>query len=230
MPHFWCGLAEVWELILLVRLAPDGLCVDVEVAAEQEVELPSPQHEVKGKVGCGSKVGINGGEKGKVIGMIPLLPRGGGGTAVVAAGNGAAYGHVAGRKKVEFGSQGEGGDGGPDAAVDDSGSIVGKDLFNMPGKRKIAGGAMARQDTTGTGVGGKGCRLKGLESQAEPPFGGVAQAAGRLQQSVGWGRVAACMLGDGPVGRVNCGEARVWGVLHGRAEEAVVKDAGRASP
>ena len=159
MPHFWCGFAEVGELILLVRRAPDGLCGDVEVAAEQEVELPSPQHEVKGKVGCGSKVGINGGEKGKVIGMIPLLPRGGGGTAVVAAGNGAADRHVAGRKKVELVSQGEGGYGSPDAAGADRGGIVGEGLLNMPGKRQVTGGTVTGQNTKGTGVGGEGRRL-----------------------------------------------------------------------
>ena len=159
LPHFWCGLAEVGELILLVGRTPNGLCGDVEVAAEQEVELPSPEHEVEGKIGRCGKVVIDDGENGKVIGMIPLLTWGRGCAAVIAAGNGAAYGHVAGRNKVEFGSQGEGGDGGPDAAGADSGGIVGKHLFNMPGKRQIAGGAMAGQNTKGTGVGGKGCWL-----------------------------------------------------------------------
>ena len=156
-PHFWCGLAEVGELILLVRRAPDGLCGDVEVAAEQGVELPSPQHEVKGKVGCGSKVGINGGEKGKVIGMIPLLPRGRCCAAVVSAGNGAADMHVAGRKKVELVSQGEGGYGSLDAAGADRG--VGEGLLNMSGKRQVTGGTVTGQNTKGTGVGGEGRRL-----------------------------------------------------------------------
>ena len=47
----------------------------------------------------------------------------------------------------------------PDAAGANGGGIVGKRLFNMPDKRQIAGGAMAGQDTKGTGVGGKGCWL-----------------------------------------------------------------------
>ena len=98
MPHFCCGLAEVGELIVLVGRAPYGLGGDVEVAAEQEVQLPSPEHEVEGKVGCGGEVVIDGGEKGKVRGVIPLLTCGRGCAAVVAAGNGAAYGHVAGKE------------------------------------------------------------------------------------------------------------------------------------
>ena len=136
--------------------APYGLGGDVEVAVEKKVELPRPEHEVEEKVGCGGEVVIDGGEKGKVRGVVPLLTWGRSGAAVVAAGNGAAYGHIAWRNKVEFVSQGEGGDGGPDAAGADRGGIVGKGLFNMPGKMKIAGGAMAGQDTKGTGVGGKG--------------------------------------------------------------------------
>ena len=53
------------------------------------------------------------------------------------------------------------------------------------------------------------------ESQAEPLFGGVAQAAGRLQQLICGGMVTACVLGDWPVSLVSCGGARAWGVLQG---------------
>ena len=100
-PHFLYGLAEVGEFILLVRRAPDGLdglCMGAEVAAEKKVQLPSPEHEVEGKAGCCGEVVIDGGEKGKVRGVIALLTWGRGCAAVVAAGNGAAYGRVAGRR------------------------------------------------------------------------------------------------------------------------------------
>ena len=98
LSHFWCGLAEVGKLILLVGRTPDGLGGDVEVAAEKKVELPRPEHEVEGKVGCGGEVVIDGGERGKVRGVVPLLTWGRSGAAVVAAGNVAADKHVTWRK------------------------------------------------------------------------------------------------------------------------------------
>ena len=74
---------------------------------------PAPEHEIEGKIGsCGEFV-IDDGEIGKVRGVVPLLTWGRGCADVVAVGNGAAHGHVAGTKKVEFVSQGEGGDGAP---------------------------------------------------------------------------------------------------------------------
>ena len=129
-PHFLYGLAEVGEFILLVRRAPDGLCRDAEVVAEKKVQLPSPEHEVEGKAGCCGEVVIDGGEKGKVRGVVPLLTWGRSGAAVVAADNDAACGHVTGRKEVELVGQRDGGDCGPDAAGSDRGGIVGKGLIN----------------------------------------------------------------------------------------------------
>ena len=76
--------------------------------------------------------------------------------------------------------QAEGRDGGPDAARANGGGIVGKGLLNKPGKGLTRLGAMTGQDTEGTCVGGESGGLKGLEGETEPPFGGVAKAAGRL--------------------------------------------------
>jgi hypothetical protein len=167
-----------------VGRAPQGLGGEVEVAAEQEVQLTGPKHEVKGQVGGGGEILVDGGEEREICRVIPLLPWCRGRAAVVATGNGVADRKVAGWDEVKLVSQVEGRDGGPDAAGANGGGIVSKGLLNMPGKGMTRLGAMTGQDTKGTCIGGEGCGLQGLEGEAEPPFGGVAQAAGRLQESV----------------------------------------------
>ena len=74
---------------------------------------------------------------------------------------------------------------------------------------------MAGKDAEGAGVRGESSRLKVLECKVEPPFSGVAQAAGCLQQSVGSGLVCGPRLLGRPVGLVNGGGASPCGILLG---------------
>ena len=102
LPHFGARLAEVGELNLFLRGAPHGLGGEVQVAALQEVQLPGPEHEIKGQVGSGCEVIVDCGQEGQVRGVVPLLPGGLRGTAVVASGDGVAQGYVTGWKEVKL--------------------------------------------------------------------------------------------------------------------------------
>ena len=147
LPDFCCGLAEVGKTNLLVWWAPDRVSGEVQVTAEEEIELPGPQHEVKGRVGGSGEVVVDGREQGKVCRVKPLLSGGRCRTGVVASCDGLTNWKVARGNEVKFMGEAEGGDGGPDAAGADGGGIVGKRLLNMARKGLDGGGAMTGKYT-----------------------------------------------------------------------------------
>ena len=58
------GFAEVGEVDVFVGRAPDRLGGEVEVGAEEAVELAGPEHEVEGQVSGGLKVRVDCRKKG----------------------------------------------------------------------------------------------------------------------------------------------------------------------
>ena len=108
---------------------------------------------------------------------------------------------------MEFVGQAEGGHGDPDTAGTDCLSILGKGSVKHLGKGQHTegGAAVAGKNTKGGGVGSDRGRLEGFEGELKPPVGGVAEAASRLEKSIG-GRVGSLGFEArwGPVWLMRC--------------------------
>ena len=157
----------------------------VEVGAEEAVELPGPEHEVKGDVRRGLEVQVDRGEDREVSRVKPQLADDWGSRGGDTAGNGPADFGVEGRNEAETLGPGEGGHGGPHTAGGDVCGVGGEGILHLLGEGLLLQGDVPGKGPEGTGVCEDGGGLEFLKGQLQPELRGMQKAGGGGEESIG---------------------------------------------